>query len=166
MCFFSVMKLSDKAFARHCKGQMTLLAAGFVPDADAHCYRIMCDFMEWVFFFDDMFDEGCLREDPVAARKEIEAHLAIHSPTHHLITSDDNPVRHMYQVLWKKIEAISSPGAQQRYIQGMRHYFEGCLVQVDAYHWHSKGFAATTFDWFWRGRTHSVGCRPCQALLE
>ena len=42
----------------------------------------MCDFMEWVFFFDDMFDEGHLREDPTAARDEPQAHLAIHDDSH------------------------------------------------------------------------------------
>jgi hypothetical protein len=162
----SVLKLDDKSFARHRKAQVTLLAAGFVPDADAHGYRIMCDFMEWVFYFDDLFDEGNLREDPAAARDEVQAHLEIHNTGHADISPDDSPVRYMYQVLWRKIQAISSPGAQARYVQGMRHYFEGCIVQVDSYYWHTRGYASTTFDMFWRGRTHSVGCRPCQALLE
>lgn len=160
------MKLNDKAFARHQKGQLPLLAAGFVPEADANGYRIVCDFMEWVFYFDDVFDEGSLREDPAAARDELEAHLAIHEDDHPDIPAEDHPVRHMYQTLWRKIQAVSSPGAQARYIQGMRHYFEGCMVQVDSYYWHTRGYSATTFDMFWRGRTHSVGCRPCQALLE
>lgn len=126
----------------------------------------MCDFMEWVFYFDDLFDEGNLREDPSAARDEVKAHLEIHNDNHPSISSQDHPVRYMYQVLWRKIQAISSLGAQVRYIQGMRHYFEGCIVQVDAYYWQTRGYGATTFDMFWRGRTHSVGCRPCQALLE
>jgi hypothetical protein len=163
---FSVLKLDEKSFARHRKAQVTLLAAGFVPDADANGFRIMCDFMEWVFYFDDLFDEGDLREDPAAARDEVEAHLEIHNDNYPDISAEDHPVRYMYQVIWKKIQAIASLGAQARYVQGMRHYFEGCIVQVDGYYWHTRGYASPTFDMFWRGRTHSVGCRPCQALLE
>jgi hypothetical protein len=130
----SVLKLNNKSFARHRKAQVTLLAAGFVPKADAYGYRIMCDFMEWVFYFDDLFDEGHLRKDPTAARDEVQAHLAIHSPNYPDIYSKQYPVRYMYQVLWRKIQGISSSGAQGRYVQGMRHYFEGCIVQVDAYY--------------------------------
>ncbi|KAF2712909.1 hypothetical protein K504DRAFT_497745 [Pleomassaria siparia CBS 279.74] len=50
----------------------------------------------------------------------------------------------------------------------MGHYFEGCMVQVDSYYWHmhTRGYSPATFDMFRRGRTHSVSCRPCQALLE
>ncbi|KAF2174431.1 hypothetical protein K469DRAFT_211849 [Zopfia rhizophila CBS 207.26] len=106
----SVMKLDDKAFARHRKAQLPLLAAGFVPEADADGYRMVCDFMEWVFYFDDLFDEGTLREDPTAARNELEAHLAIHNDVHPEISAEEHPVRHMYQALWKKIQAVSSPG--------------------------------------------------------
>jgi hypothetical protein len=126
----------------------------------------MCDFMEWVFYFDDLFDEGDLREDPAAARDEVEAHLEIHNENYPDISCEDHPVRYMYQVIWRNIQKISSVGAQARYVQGMRHYFEGCIVQVDGYYWHTRGYASPTFDMFWRGRTHSVGCRPCQALLE
>jgi len=122
--------------------------------------------MEWVFFFDDMFDEGHLRNDPAAARDELEAHIAIHEENHPDISADTHPIRHMYQVMWRKLQALSSRSAQARYIQGMRHYFEGCMVQVDAYFWHCQGYSAATFDMFWRMRTHSVGCRPCQAMLE
>ena len=63
----------------------------------------MCDFMEWVFFFDDMFDEGHLREDPTAARDELQAHLAIHEDNHPDISADAHPIRHMYQVMWRKL---------------------------------------------------------------
>jgi hypothetical protein len=163
---FSVLKLDDQSFARHRKAQVTLLAAGFVPDADANGYRIMCDFMQWVFYFDDLFDEGSLREDPAAARDEVKAHLEIHNDHYPTISLTDHPVRYMYQMLWRKIRDVSSLRAQARYVQAMRHYLEGCIVQVDAYYWHTRGYAPPTFDLFWRGRTHSVGCRPCQALLE
>jgi hypothetical protein len=163
---FSVLKLDDQSFARHRKAKVTLLAAGFVPDADANGYRIMCDFMQWVFYFDDLFDEGSLREDPAAARDEVKAHLEIHNDHHLTISPEDHPVRYMYQMLWRKIRDISSLRAQARYVQAMRHYLEGCIVQVDAYYWHTRGYVPPTFDLFWRGRTHSVGCRPCQALLE
>ena len=161
-----MLKLDDKSFARHRKAQVTLLAAGFVPDADANGFRIMCDFMEWVFYFDDLFDEGSLRGDPAAAREEVEAYLEMHNERRSDISQEDHPVRYMYQALWRKIRKIASPGAQARYIQGMRHYFEGCIVQVDAYYWHMRGYAPPTFDMFRRARAHSVGCRPCQALLE
>jgi hypothetical protein len=89
---FSVLKLDDKSFARHRKAQVTLLAAGFVPDADANGYRIMCDFMEWVFYFDDLFDEGSLREDPAAARDEVKAHLEVHNDHHLTISPTDHPI--------------------------------------------------------------------------
>lgn len=149
------MKPDDRAFVRHRKAQLPLLAAGFAHEADSHGYRIICEFIEWVFYFDDLFDESRFRGDSAAARDELEAHLAIHQNDHPTIRAEDYPIRHMYQVLWKKIQTVSSPGAQSRYIQGMRHYFEGCMVQVDAYYWNSRGYTASTFDMFWRGRTHS-----------
>ncbi|KAF2012828.1 terpenoid synthase [Aaosphaeria arxii CBS 175.79] len=161
-----IMGLNEKGYARLRGAQFPLLAAGFAPDTDANGFRILCDWMIWVFYFDDLFDDGELRNDPMAARREINAHLALHSDDHPDVSPKERPVRLLYQTLWRKIKAISTKGAQQRYIQSMRHYFEGIALQVDSVYWHSQGYTATTFDMYWRGRTHSAGSRPCQALLE
>lgn len=35
-----------------------------IPSADKHKYRTVCDWGNWIFPFDDMFDNGALRDDP------------------------------------------------------------------------------------------------------
>ncbi|KAK3612856.1 hypothetical protein LTR22_028419, partial [Elasticomyces elasticus] len=40
-----------------------------VPDADAVTFRVICDWGNWIFPFDDLFDDGGLRQDKLRARK-------------------------------------------------------------------------------------------------
>lgn len=161
-----VLKLSDGAYSRLVKAEFPLLTASFFPDANGFRFRIGCDWMEWVFFFDDLLDEGRLHNKPAEARAEIKAHLDIHEADHPDISPNDHPIRYMYQCFWKKLRFISTPGAQARYIHSMRHYFEGCLAQVDTHYWSALGHPPPTLDMLLRHRLHSVGARPVQALLE
>jgi hypothetical protein len=47
------------------------------PKADHDRFRLICDWTNWVFPFDDLFDDGDLREDPEQAALVIERLLEV-----------------------------------------------------------------------------------------
>ncbi|KAK0894514.1 hypothetical protein LTR02_012248 [Friedmanniomyces endolithicus] len=51
------------------KCDFSYFAAIMVPDADAATFRVICDWGNWIFPFDDLFDDGELRQDEPRARK-------------------------------------------------------------------------------------------------
>ena len=46
------------------KGDFTYFCADAVPIAGLERYRLFCDWVNWVFPFDDFFDNGKLKDDP------------------------------------------------------------------------------------------------------
>ena len=90
--------------------------------------RLTDDHISQVFLFDDRvlnslycipltpliilieFDEGHLRDDPIAAQEEVDATMAIMTSDEPLIQPDEYPVRYLFQSCWQRVKRRASPG--------------------------------------------------------
>ncbi|KAK9783989.1 hypothetical protein SCAR479_00548 [Seiridium cardinale] len=156
-----MLHLSDDAYKKHVQADFTLLAAMWIPDANAEGLRIMADWLIWVFYFDDMFDVGHLRDDPEAAGAETEATLALLCDSHEEISPREHPLRYMQQSVWQRI-CKGNPQVIKRYQSSMAAYIHGVVKQVDV------RFSSTKLDvdLYLHFRRESVGLHPCHAILE
>ncbi|KAJ8121679.1 hypothetical protein ONZ43_g1933 [Nemania bipapillata] len=127
-----VMKFDEKTNARNTRVDLCYLASIWAPDADEEALRMMLDWNHWVFLFDDQeFDEGHLREDPVAAQEEVDATMAIMTDDAPLIKQEENPIRYVFQTCWLRLKRRVSKEIQQRYREQHRRFFEQLVVQVE-----------------------------------
>ncbi|KAK2774731.1 hypothetical protein CKAH01_13065 [Colletotrichum kahawae] len=122
----SVMKYDEAEAAKNSKVDLCFLASIWSPIASEDRLKIMLDWHHWVFLFDDQFDEGHLREDPVAAAEEISQNIAIMGGDAPHYTADSNPIRYVFQRCWDAISEM-----QNRWIDQHKRYFAQLLVQVD-----------------------------------
>ncbi|KAF6804145.1 hypothetical protein CSOJ01_10409 [Colletotrichum sojae] len=127
----SVMNFDKAMAAKNAKADFCYLACMWSPEASEDQMATMMEWNYWVFFFDDQFDEGHLKEDPVAAAEETEATMAIMTGGAPRYTPQSNPVRHLFQKCWDTISARSSLEMQKRWIDQHKRYFAQLLVQVD-----------------------------------
>lgn len=59
-----------------------MLTAMCYPDANPERFRLLCDFINALFAFDDLTDEGALRVDGQGTRKAVDIVMsALYDPT-------------------------------------------------------------------------------------
>lgn len=68
------------------------------------------------------FDEGHLKDDPVAAQEEINENMAIMDENAQLIDPWENPIRYVFQVCWLWLKQRATPGVSwaDRFNLGLR----------------------------------------------
>lgn len=52
------------------------------------------------------FDEGHLKDDPVKAQKELDAHMAILEDKNPPVQRDDNPIHYVFQTTWDRFKKV------------------------------------------------------------
>lgn len=52
------------------------------------------------------FDEGHLKDDPVKAQKELDAHMAILEDNNPPVQRDDNPIHYVFQTTWDRFKKV------------------------------------------------------------
>lgn len=124
-----IMKMDEKTSAKNTRVDLCYLASIWAPDADEEALRMMLDWNHWVFLFDDQFDEGHLKEDPVAAQEEVDRTMAIMEGAP-LIGLEENPIRYVFQTCWLRLKQRASPELQQRYKEQHKRFFTQLVVQV------------------------------------
>ncbi|KAI2771552.1 terpenoid synthase [Daldinia loculata] len=125
-----IMKMDEKTSAKNKRADLCYLCSLWAPDADAESLRVMLDWCHWVFVFDDQFDEGHLKDDPVAAQEEINENMAIMDENAQLIDPWENPIRYVFQVCWLWLKQRATPELQQRYKEQHKEYFDQIVAQV------------------------------------
>ncbi|KAK2596069.1 hypothetical protein N8I77_013577 [Diaporthe amygdali] len=168
----------DKATAaKNAQADLCFLASIWSATASEDRLLMMLDWNHWVFLFDDgiklcpglycfewQFDEGRLKDDPVAAAEEVKQTLAIMEGQSTRYTPDSNPIRYIFQTCWDRLRAGSSPEMQQRWIDQHKRYFEQLLVQVDQ---EVRGENFTRdIDAYMNLRRGTIGVYPAIALAE
>ncbi|KAJ5371987.1 hypothetical protein N7517_003993 [Penicillium concentricum] len=98
-----------------------------VPYCDEAAFQILVDYNVWVFLFDDQFDEGDLRDNPVAAQEEIESTMAIMNGTRPSVSACEDPLGYVFQT-------SNMAAAQHRIRETHREFFRGQLQQVKDTH--------------------------------
>ena len=107
------------------------------PQADQESYRTICDWGNWIFPFDDLFDDGELRDDHVQARTTMDSLLCVFNNENLTQIQERKPLVRFHDGIWARIKATGSPGVQHRYAQAMRDYCAGALEQVEQFTVHA-----------------------------
>ncbi|KAL1643930.1 hypothetical protein SLS58_004605 [Diplodia intermedia] len=158
----STLDLNEQQAMQCSKSGLAYLGAIWMPDADEEALLVVAIWMHWVFFFDDQFDEGHLKDDPEAAKEEVLAMMAIMTDGHPVISASENRLRHMFQYSWFGFKKRASPDLQERYKKSMKDYFDGLLRQVDVI---SESIAVNVEE-FMDFRRSTIGVYPCHELIE
>ncbi|KAJ5713106.1 uncharacterized protein N7483_010287 [Penicillium malachiteum] len=74
-----ILGLSEAQYQKNLKAEFALLGSLWVPEADKDALRLVIDWLQWVFYFDDLFDDGVFKDDPEGAKREVEGTLALMS---------------------------------------------------------------------------------------
>ncbi|KAI0487794.1 Presilphiperfolan-8-beta-ol synthase [Xylaria cf. heliscus] len=157
-----VYNLDEKMAKRNAKADFAYMNAIWAPHADEEAFRMMVDWHHWVFAFDDQFDEGHLADDSDLAQEEIDATIAIMSDEHPPISKEENPIRHVFQTTWKRLQKRAGPEQQGRWIKNHKDYFTGLLRQVEIQRTQKK----LTVDEYIDFRRQSIGAMPSCSLVE
>ncbi|KAI0516858.1 Presilphiperfolan-8-beta-ol synthase [Xylaria bambusicola] len=126
-----IMRWDEETRTKYVQVDFCYISSIWVTTCDDEALRLTLDWQYWVFLFDDQFDEGHLRDDPVAAQEEVNATMAIMTDDQPLIQPDQNPIRHIFQTCWRRIKKRASPELQQRYREQYKRYFDQLVVQVE-----------------------------------
>ncbi|KAI1811307.1 terpene synthase metal binding domain-containing protein [Poronia punctata] len=143
----SIMGLTPKQHRRVNICDFSYFCAVLVPHCPRDKLRVVSDWGNWVFLFDDMFDEGELTEDPIGSEKIINNLLNIMRPdTPHsshqqptVVTAHDDIFRRLASgsARTRRKSSNTSPvhvsrsgGLLGRYIQAMESYCAGALKHV------------------------------------
>ncbi|UQC87360.1 uncharacterized protein CLUP02_12864 [Colletotrichum lupini] len=124
----------------------------------------------WVFAFDDQFDEGHLKDDPIKAVEELHATFAVLEDNQAPVQLYDNPIRYIFQTVWDRFKKSrsymqrSTKELQERYKASIRYYFSGLLSQVGVQS--SKSTIALTVEEYMSFRRGTIGCQPSYVLVE
>ncbi|KAK7702856.1 hypothetical protein SLS64_009467 [Diaporthe eres] len=133
------------------------MTAIWSPEADAESLRMILDYNNWVFLFDDHFDEGDLKDDFPAAQAEIAAYVAIMDGTAPRYSADATE----YLL---KLRYVFQTSLVKRFQEQQQHYFTGVLNQVEQ---QASGRALTRdVDEYIKTRRGTIGVGPTVALCE
>ncbi|KAJ5702438.1 terpene cyclase [Penicillium malachiteum] len=102
-----------------------------IPDVGPEEFRACCDWGNWVFSFDDMFDNGRLKDDPVGCRDMVDRlPIRLQEENENKESNDELPVIRTFKLVLTKAKQRSSTGVQRRYAKWMHEYANGALDQV------------------------------------
>ncbi|GAB7336391.1 hypothetical protein MBLNU13_g09114t2 [Cladosporium sp. NU13] len=138
------------------------------PHANYERFRLICDWGNWIFPFDDLFDDGELRNDSERARSTVEALLAmmqnVQESASTLVGTDaEQRLIKCHFDIWSRFQsATESVDLNERYKCAMQEYCKGALRQVQDC---SMDNARDVEDLLVLRRL-SIGAEPLYALVE
>jgi hypothetical protein len=144
------------------KCDFSYFGAVMSPFADQQKLRTICDWGNWIFPFDDLFDDGNLRDDHAKAQTTMDMVLRVFSEDKTTPRHEVDPLVRFHDDIWWSIKATASPGVQRRYAQAMRDYCHGALDQVQQFGVHT----APEVEDMLRMRRKSVCVSTLFALVE
>lgn len=138
------------------------------PKASHDRFRLICDWGNWVFPFDDLFDDGDLREDVERAvlmiERLLDAMQDAKAPTP-LPTGAEAEQRLVdcHTNIWERLQSgTENSGVRERFMCAMQDYCQGALQQVqDCSTSHSRDPEDLL-----TVRRSSIGALPLYALVE
>ncbi|KAE8146500.1 pentalenene synthase [Aspergillus avenaceus] len=162
MWMSSVCSLDEKARKIISKTDFSFFCAITVPDASPTELRTVFDWGNWVFPFDDKFDNGALKDDPVQAQQLVDRLLAGMVDEAASIHEED-PLIQIHDSVWDRISKVAaSLCVCRRFAKYTRDYCRGAVEQV---HSSSKG-NYPSLDEMLKFRRQSAGVSPLFALVE
>ncbi|KAG4431767.1 hypothetical protein IFR05_012743 [Cadophora sp. M221] len=131
-----------------------------VPDAGKEELRTMCDWGNWVFPFDDIFDNGKLKDNPQEAREVMDDLLLVMRGG--VRASEPSAFIEIHDSVWDRIVKISSTAVQNRFLTAMTEYCNGALEHVG----HHSEAKLPILSEYLQARRRAVGVTPVIALME
>ncbi|KAI0458942.1 isoprenoid synthase domain-containing protein [Xylaria acuta] len=130
------------------------------PEASLPEYRTLCDWGNWVFPFDDMFDNGELRDKPTTAAMVLQSLMNPMSkfqtwPETYAPGGERLPIVKVHDTVWERIE-------RRRFAKAMADYCAGALIQVEDFSAHK----ILTPEEMLERRQLSAGVSPLFSLVE
>jgi hypothetical protein len=122
---------TPEAIARFNKARFAWLAARAFPYAALHELCVIANFNTWLFMLDDQCDEAQLGKKAVYLETVTDGFMQILRNN----TPQDSILGRSYADIWERMQALGSPGWQQRFIRSMEEYFTSC-------HWEAGNRAA------------------------
>ncbi|KAI1161943.1 isoprenoid synthase domain-containing protein [Nemania serpens] len=136
------------------------------PEAALAEYRTLCDWGNWVFPYDDMFDNGGLRDQPTAAALIMQSLM---SPMRKQDAQETNVSREerlliieVHDTVWERIKKGSLDGVHRRFADAMADYCAGALMQVEDFSSHKVVSPEEMLE----RRQLSAGVSPLFSLVE
>ncbi|KAG9019249.1 hypothetical protein FRB90_004811 [Tulasnella sp. 427] len=106
-----------------------LLTAMCYPDADKASFRILCDYINALFAFDDLTDEGALRKDGDGTKKASD--IVMNALCHPETYETSFKVGKVFSSFWgRALELGVSFGTQRRFIETTDLYVRAVHEQV------------------------------------
>ena len=138
------------------------------PKADHDRFRLICDWGNWVFPFDDLFDDGDLREDTDQAVLLIERLLGAMQDGEEPAplpagAEAEQRLVDCHANVWMRLKSgTENAGVRERFVCAMQDYCQGALQQVQdssTSHLRDPEDLLTI-------RRSSIGAQPLYALVE
>ncbi|KAH7141980.1 isoprenoid synthase domain-containing protein [Dactylonectria macrodidyma] len=126
-----LLQVNTVTAEQYAKADFAFLCAIWVPYADKEALRTLTDWQYWAFMFDDQFDEGRLKDDPIRAKEEVEENLSM-LESNDIINREEKPLLFLFQEIWLAFKKRSSLERQERFKEYHRIWFDGLLEQVDS----------------------------------
>ncbi|PKY05071.1 pentalenene synthase [Aspergillus campestris IBT 28561] len=133
-----------------------------VPHASPEELRTVIDWGNWVFPFDDQFDNGGLKDDPVRAQELVDRLLAGMAEDKGQSHYEEDPLVRVHNSVWDRMAASSPAGVRRRFAKTMTDYCNGSIEQVRAC---STG-RSPSLEEMLALRRQSAGVSPLFALVE
>ncbi|RAL02054.1 terpene synthase family protein [Aspergillus ibericus CBS 121593] len=130
-----------------------------MPEAQPEELRTVIDWGNWVFPFDDLFDNGQLKDDPERAEVLVDSLRAGMAEDEQLPVPADNPLVRVHNSVWHRISLVC---IRRRFAETMNEYCTGCMDQVRSC---SKG-ELPSLERMLALRRQSAGVSPLFALVE
>ncbi|KAF4339046.1 pentalenene synthase [Fusarium beomiforme] len=122
------LKMEKHEADKNRKADFCICASAMAPHADAEDLRTMVDWLSWIFYFDDDFDEGQLDRDPAAAQQEIRQTLAVLDDGAKIPDREQYPLRYLFRTIWDRVKKLCSQ--RQPAARGVRASFRSECIAV------------------------------------
>ncbi|KAF5622937.1 monooxygenase FAD-binding protein [Fusarium sp. NRRL 52700] len=156
------LKMDKHEATKNRKADFCFCASAMAPHADAEALRTMVDWLNWIFNFNDDFDEGQLDRDPVAAEEEIRHTLAVQDGAE-VPDREQYSLRYLFRTIWDRVKERAYPDVQMQFKTTHKRHLDGLLHQVEATR-DGNGQPRTEEDYI-RMRRRTVGGYPCISLI-
>ncbi|KAI1042045.1 hypothetical protein LB505_012155 [Fusarium chuoi] len=130
------------------------------PDAPFDKLKTMCDWGNWVFPFDDMFDEGSLKSDPKRSQVVIDSLMA--DMLDQTYTRTKSAVVQAHDDIFRRVSEVSTVGARRRFALAMKQYTDGVVHHVKQFSTNNIPSIQEMLD----TRRLSSGVTPLYHLIE
>ncbi|RGP69189.1 terpene synthase metal-containing [Fusarium longipes] len=130
------------------------------PDAPSEKLKTMCDWGNWVFPFDDLFDEGSLKNAQRQAQHVVDSLMA--DMLGKTFSKKKLRVVQAHDDIFRRVSEGSTAGARRRFALAMRDYTDGVIHHVK----HFSSNNIPSIEEMLRTRRLSSGVTPLYHLVE